>query len=829
MFPRDKPGGKPDHGDAVARSPVTEDRQSSSAAGEVPLDATNSVAGSSVFRGDYREHYPSSKREWEAHSPVGSSKRLRSDRHGSSEEVSTPETWKSDNLSEDNDDISQDQITASKDTRKGEKHKISRQLDPNSYKRDVDGDLDDEGTFRESHVFHTLLERSYDSDSDTCSIEVTMYWELIKFCKVELDGFPDLGLAEKIPRLLTLTEGGYSQWAAQAATCEAYTRLVWGSRGAQLLRLMLRTDLETGSCQFKSPDLSLTVSFVEEGVARLKAEGRPRDVADALEQFAWIASSFRPVYSQSSLKLSTVSIRLSPVGGYIMSLDQSYLHEQIEHSSCWASMVPSAVVAAGFPIAKRDLRAQGVEIPFDIMTSLARVSALTELEGHQMLLGPSMILFPSHLIMKDADPDAVEAVQWHCMKSGDLGNPDTGGMILRDLADDAGPKMKIADLVRYRCFLGYFQRATVHLGTEKPTHKQATALGLPRSGQRIELAREGTLALGFNIPGIVNGSIAGKVLLTRSLQIALGDTKEYEDLLTDSKRQAVVLYDVGAQTAWLVSELSVVLHVCLTFLTLPDVQRRFCGNVPELPLATAGHDGGASALKMILAHGDIPLWKKALSGESKTFHSVVNDFLRDMRTLRNASLIHQRPSSSKVLSVLSSVELGDIVMRKDLIDEKRLPSNIVPSWWGLCGEGRAYTIFGTGLGQVIRPASKVPRGWETVLQGAKLLVASMACVQDLRASARHPKQGLCSCYHLTDNLVWDPKFDKCRDCDDLAKDMIQVLRPLFPNPFRTMCSAPRGFLEECDAVIFGDHSLFHEVVKDLNTGTRRLERHLTSQ
>lgn len=720
-------------------------------------------------------------------------------------------------------------------------------LDDGDFQRANDEVADDLG-FRESDAFRRVIMDSYDDEDITCSLKILADWELPQFCEAELQPVPGSDMADQISRVLTITcpglDSDLDSKSAQALSCQDYTKLVWGRRGDDILRFILTNGVMEGEYQLHYSDLTLELSFPgSQGpgspgqTALLEARGRPRDVADALEQFAWIASTFRPPSSQFPLSRSTVRIAGDQTNGlgYILQLDPLTAYSS---SSCWTSVIPAAVVAIGFPTRKRkfNMSTRGLEIPFEIMVTLAKVSALTDVEGHQILVGPSKILFPGELLIHANDhshasytydmdnTNQVAAVQWHCIESEHLGNPDTC-QALRELANKAGARMKIADLVKLRCFLGYFEKATVHLGTEEPAHQEAVPLGLPKSGQGIRLAREGTLTLGFNIPGIVNGSVAGKVLLTRSLQIALGESKEYEDLLTASKHQSVVLYDVDARTGWLVSELSVVLYVCLTFLHLPETQRRLRSIGPKPPFAAAAGDGGQAALELILAYGDKQLWKKALDGEYKTFHSVVNDFLRDIRTLRNASLIHQQSSSLRVLPVLRGLEMGDIVMKKDSIDEKKLPHDMTPPWWPLCGDRKVYTIFHTGLGQVIRPAWDVPPGWETVLRGANLLVASMACVWRLNSSAQHPNQKSCPCFHITDHMAWDPMRSSCPDCKDSASfDMVQTLRHLRMN--YSTCVAPRRVPRACGAIIFGDHSLFHKAVHELSIGTHRLMRHL---
>lgn len=688
--------------------------------------------------------------------------------------------------------------------------------------------------FRTNDDFHQLLKYSYNERNRRCDLEIDIEWDLVQFCDTELDGYINTDFLDQIPRVLTVTCPDEDCDSTQAASCEDYTELVWGSRGVEILRLILTDLLMGGACYFHSTDLAIQAHLSaskEPTEVFLCAQGQPRDVADMLEQFAWLAATFRPASSKYPLSRSEVTIDQSTFDPQKFRLRLQPLARHTEHY-CWTSVVPSAVVATGFPIRSRPVRDSkldgvGLEIPFEIMASLARVSSVTELEGHQILLGPSIVLFPQKIVLSTAHFET--AVQWHLVRSEQLTTPDTARE-LQQFAKSVGEKRRIADLAGLRCFLGYFGEATVHLGTETSTQKEIQTLGLPKSGQGIKFAREGTVTLGFNVPGIINGSVAGKVLLTRGLRIHLGEDRDYEDLLTASKRQSVVLYDVGARTGWLVSELSIVLSLCLVYLGMPDTQLRFRGNFPMVPLAFAAGDGGAAALQTIYSHGDLRLWKKAQDGEFKTFHSVVYDYLRDVRQLRIGSLAHQI-SSPQILPALHGLEFADIANKCDTVHEKLLPGGMTPSWWPLCAEGRVYTMFQDGLGQVIQPASKVPRGWETVLRGANLLVASMPCIRELHLDARHPNQRDCLCYHITDNVILDPEGETCRDCEVSHKGMVQAMRQLSSYNANTIYRAPRKLPKETGAIIFGDHAEFHRSVAQLHAAInpRRLERHLKEE
>jgi hypothetical protein len=146
---------------------------------------------------------------------------------------------------------------------------------------------------------------------------------------------------------------------------------------------------------------------------------------------------------------------------------------------------------------------------------------------------------------------------------------------------------------------------------------------LPESKSRIELARQGTTSAGFSIQGLLNGTLGTKWTLPRSLRVALTETRDCDDRLEKAVEQPILLYDWGSKSAWLVSALSLVLHMVLAFLQQPRVrQRRQHENGhtleawPTLPFADASPNGGTAALKSIRSRRDLYLYTKE-NGEKK--------------------------------------------------------------------------------------------------------------------------------------------------------------------------------------------------------------------
>jgi hypothetical protein len=93
-------------------------------------------------------------------------------------------------------------------------------------------ELIDYNTVRRSSSFRTLLESCQQSGS--YGLEISADWALAEFCRTEL-GDSDEPQAT-IPLLLTLTKTLTERGAAQAASCEEYTNLVYLWRSRQVPR-----------------------------------------------------------------------------------------------------------------------------------------------------------------------------------------------------------------------------------------------------------------------------------------------------------------------------------------------------------------------------------------------------------------------------------------------------------------------------------------------------------------------------------------------------------------------------------------------------------------
>ena len=133
--------------------------------------------------------------------------------------------------------------------------------------------------------------------------------------------------------------------------------------------------------------------------------------------------------------------------------------------------------------------------------------------------------------------------------------------------------------------------------------------------------------------------------------------------MDDAKDRPVILYDPATKSAWLLSEMSLALHIVLTYLSLPGIQeRRSNGGSPvrpQLPYASPSANGGEQARIIVVsrANRDIDLWNDG--NETKTFGHVV---LKDLSAVRK-DFFHL---SSPILSLdLSTVRKAVTKQRED--------------------------------------------------------------------------------------------------------------------------------------------------------------------
>ena len=139
--------------------------------------------------------------------------------------------------------------------------------------------------------------------------------------------------------------------------------------------------------------------------------GKPAELVETIEQFAWFASAFRSV-GNNPTALSLVDFRVmskpSESQGLVTKLTLLPLRSCVDtdprYGSCWLSLIPFMALAWGFPIKERG-QAFGLEIPVQGMLKACGTLAPSVFLDSRIIRRDPFTIYP---IARHDD-----GVQWH--------------------------------------------------------------------------------------------------------------------------------------------------------------------------------------------------------------------------------------------------------------------------------------------------------------------------------------------------------------------------------------------------------------------------------
>ena len=128
--------------------------------------------------------------------------------------------------------------------------------------------------------------------------------------------------------------------------------------------------------------------------------GKPAELVETIEQFAWFASAFRSV-GQNPTALSLVDFqvtsKLSESQGLVTKLRllplRSCVNTDPSYGSCWLSLIPSIALAWGFPIKERG-QAVGLEIPVQGMLKACGASGPIQFQDSIIIRKAHFTVYP---------------------------------------------------------------------------------------------------------------------------------------------------------------------------------------------------------------------------------------------------------------------------------------------------------------------------------------------------------------------------------------------------------------------------------------------------
>jgi len=548
--------------------------------------------------------------------------------------------------------------------------------------------------------------------------------------------------------------------------------------------------------------------------------GNYHDVMLTLELLAWLAVTFR-LPQQRGIALSSVdyesmgnkslnsssSVRDTRYLPILLSKQSAAPRSHIDTpGTCWLPLFQEGILACGFPAAPRE-EGIGLEIPFQLMIHFAGIRGSMEYDKFKILVGPSRILFPVKLLG--------DSVQWHYIEASE---DDELVHLFSKYIEEHFPHdildlSDIEDFATKRTFLGHYNHAFVTAGTHEAVNISTIGDSIaPRSNTRLEIAREGTANIGFSTYG-GTGAIAGKWIFPKSLQVSLAGNHTYEDRLSSAIDRPLVVYDINERSAWLVSELSIVLHLAHKYLNSSRAQRRGRGDVdqifwPHSPFAQSSADGGKAAYSVIQKCADTHLYTRHEDGKPQKFWNEIDAILKDLASIRTEERLKRNETGLGLSKPrLQGWDFNDLATKEETVYQRELPKECVRSpWWPLVEENNIVVLFGRDFGSLIRPdleKSKPYCGWESVPSQAELLTASMPVFRSLMYKYEDPHQ-------VASGLFWQkPTKRDCPPCGNCTDGCLYVQGLIDRRPGKGM--RPNKRLLRSDAVIFGDIKHYHKM------------------
>jgi hypothetical protein len=266
---------------------------------------------------------------------------------------------------------------------------------------------EDASLLRIRHFILNTLATSNTAYDGRYKRSLELWWQPRQFIHDQYDGCA--------PPLLgsVITISG-SEGDAYADTCEGYVRMTWPLSGSRVLNLIERAVLSgEDSFQHHADDLSLEINFNDESTV-VRMTGIPLMLTEAAEIAVWLSTACRTAASHETPQICRPVLADNPESSAdvpVISTEVNFALSDLAPSSaapggtCWHRMFRNPVIVYGFPIPSRANGERGLEIPVELMLSLARTTWATIYCGVLILKGYATLLTPTLKIDK--------SVVWH--------------------------------------------------------------------------------------------------------------------------------------------------------------------------------------------------------------------------------------------------------------------------------------------------------------------------------------------------------------------------------------------------------------------------------
>lgn len=525
-----------------------------------------------------------------------------------------------------------------------------------------------------------------------------------------------------------------------------------------------------------TPELSVTLSPITSNQAEM------------VQALAWLLAVLQngqdgPVVS--GIRMTRISRR----PGSVYLLENDLLEPIIEidmTGSCWFPLVPRTATAVDFPTSRRPAVMKGLELSFDLMCYLCGLEYEVTQEGGIVLFGQRSMVFP--VLLVDG------CVQWHFEPCEPCDQTSSQPRKLN------GQRLVVDDLDSLRAiprhFLGLWADPEVLLGTDRCDFSQI--MWVRAAEVKKDISRDGI-------------SFSGTISIPRMLTLTWTQTfkvssnrkniymSDFASKLGSMINTPVVLYSVSERRAWMVSFVSVLLHLARA---RAFFQR---GLGIHIPPCSARADGGQAAFSLISQcyrnPVKTPAENETLTEEEKRF--TIKDYINDVWAAMDIARREKHKTKGLFRTQLVGYDFADIARMKDTLRMKRHNMDAFGTGWAPLLDEVSLVFFCEGLSDLILPSAnnwaRYPPSspcalttWRTVPEGFNILAASLPCLSYLSEHLGE-QTGL---RRLTSEYFWHSPsphlFSPCERSSRHTCNRLQELKSI--DMFSTVdrISSPRG-------------------------------------
>lgn len=392
------------------------------------------------------------------------------------------------------------------------------------------------------------------------------------------------------------------------------------------------------------------------------------------------------------------------------------------NGACWIPLFQHCVMAEGYPVPERTGEL-GVELSFDVMVQLGRISYSLELPQGMILKGHSTMLIPSL---------SPSGIQWHFIGSSEPGSHISVDSIPENLRSNM-PDLEPTSLSQRRCFIGYYSEAYVHVGTRDSGYEKLELSQAECNPTTIRIGREINPSIGTGGMSIFGGGVGAKVIFAKGLYAPIEMEEAcLEDRLLNAKDNATIIYDVEKKTGFLVPELNAVLQIAHSWASRQYDSHQL---LTKIPFVDPSNEAGQCAYEAVLKNRFLVL-REAYADEKELFFitKLKKIFLALEKRKEQQRLVSDGSTRMIDRCCIQGWEIYDIAASKPSYEKRiKLPLRSTESWHKIPRENPdMIVLLSKGMGDVIRPGlnTTICKAWYPLPRENYLLVSS-ECVRSL--------------------------------------------------------------------------------------------------